>query len=313
MTDLTPYEALADAHRQTRYTRRTSVTKDLAHVGGPAVTNIEIPQAMDDHVHISVTGQAAVASCQACALDVWLHTGADVDDLLRLARLTPGSEGGVRLRSKGPVPLARGQTVHVALRVPDFGWADEDNVYWAGALGNAPFTFTVPDGAGAGDHVGHVRLSVDGLQIARVSFVVTVGPQNVAARDVTSRMRHITTAFASYTADNRNEVLARVQGMIKVVPALDVFMDVVSLRSGERWEELIEAEIVSRDVLYLFWSKAASQSTWVNREWRIAYQAKGLAGIDPVPLEAPDAAPPPPELAALHFNEWTLQVRWPAP
>lgn len=86
-------------------------------------------------------------------------------------------------------------------------------------------------------------------------------------------------------------------------------MDVVSFRSGERWEQRLESEIVSRDVLYLFWSQAATQSPWVDREWRIAYKAKGLEGIDPVPLDPPETAPPPPELAALHFNEWTLQVR----
>ena len=86
-------------------------------------------------------------------------------------------------------------------------------------------------------------------------------------------------------------------------------MDVVSLRSGERWQERLEEEITKRDVLYLFWSTAASQSTWVDREWRMALRTKGLDGIDPVPLETPDKAPPPQELAGLHFNEWTLQIR----
>jgi hypothetical protein len=88
-------------------------------------------------------------------------------------------------------------------------------------------------------------------------------------------------------------------------------MDVMSLRSGERWEERLESEILNRDVLYLFWSAAARRSPWVDREWRIALQAKGLDGIDPVPLESPDTSPPPQELASLHFNEWTLQVRRP--
>ena len=42
---------------------------------------------------------------------------------------------------------------------------------------------------------------------------------------------------------------------------------------------------------------------WVEKEWRCAYQAKGLDFIDPVPFEPPEKATPPPELAAKHFND----------
>ncbi len=94
-----------------------------------------------------------------------------------------------------------------------------------------------------------------------------------------------------------------------MAPDLDLFMDVGALRSGERWQERLQEEISGRDVLYLFWSGAASRSTWVEHEWRTALRTKGLGGVDPVPLETPDTAPPPPELADLHFNEWTLQIR----
>ena len=58
--------------------------------------------------------------------------------------------------------------------------------------------------------------------------------------------------------------------------------------------------------LYLFWSRAARASKWVDLEWRIALDRNGLGRIDPVPLESPDLAPPPSELAALHFNDWML-------
>ena len=44
----------------------------------------------------------------------------------------------------------------------------------------------------------------------------------------------------------------------------------------------------------------------VDLEWRIALDRNGLGRINPVPLESPDMAPPPSELAALHFNDWML-------
>ena len=83
-------------------------------------------------------------------------------------------------------------------------------------------------------------------------------------------------------------------------------LDVASLHSGENWRERLQQEIVSRDVLYLFWSRAASKSQWVEIEWRTALASKGLEHIDPVPLEPGDVTPPPPELTTLHFNDWTL-------
>jgi len=94
--------------------------------------------------------------------------------------------------------------------------------------------------------------------------------------------------------------------MLKVIPDLDVFVDVLDLRSGDHWEARIRREIAARDMFYLFWSVAASQSPWVEQEWRTALELRGLQYIDPVPLQPPNVAPPPPELAALHFNEWTL-------
>lgn len=45
------------------------------------------------------------------------------------------------------------------------------------------------------------------------------------------------------------------------------------------------------------------QSEWVAQEWRYALATKGMEFVDPVPLETPDVAPPPPELAAKHFYD----------
>jgi hypothetical protein len=63
----------------------------------------------------------------------------------------------------------------------------------------------------------------------------------------------------------------------------------------------LEAE--GRDVFYLFWSRAARASEWVEKEWRHALQARGLDFIDPAPLTPADQAPPPSDLASLHFND----------
>jgi hypothetical protein len=91
-----------------------------------------------------------------------------------------------------------------------------------------------------------------------------------------------------------------------MAPDLNVFFDALSLRSGQDWEQQLGRVIPVHDVFYLFWSQHAMVSRWVDLEWRCALATRGLEFIDPVPLVTPDVAPPPPELAGKHFNDWIL-------
>lgn len=121
--------------------------------------------------------------------------------------------------------------------------------------------------------------------------------------------RHdIITAFVSYASQDRNRVGALVQGMRKARPDMDIFFDIVTLRSGENWENTLYKEILSRDILFLCWSRNAMASDWVEREWRYALEHKGLESIEPIPLEQPDICPPPKELWSKHFNDSLLYV-----
>lgn len=117
------------------------------------------------------------------------------------------------------------------------------------------------------------------------------------------------TAFASYARINSKEVAYLIQGMRAWQPGLDIFLDFHSLFPGELWKDRLEEEILKRDRFLLFWSRAASKSEYVDSEWRTALKYKGLSFITPVPLEPPDIAPPPTELAALHFNDLFLEMR----
>ena len=100
----------------------------------------------------------------------------------------------------------------------------------------------------------------------------------------------IKSAFASYTSKDRRRVLARVQGIEKL--GVSVFMDTHALRSNDQYKKRIFEAIDSADIFYLFWSRHATRSNWVDQEWRYGYKQKGLAFIDPVPLVDPRKAPP---------------------
>jgi hypothetical protein len=78
-----------------------------------------------------------------------------------------------------------------------------------------------------------------------------------------------------------------------------VFLDFHSLYPGDSWRNRLAEEIVRRDRFFLFWSKAASRSDYVEAEWRMALASS--KPITPVPLSG--EAPPPDELRSLHFGD----------
>jgi len=151
---------------------------------------------------------------------------------------------------------------------------------------------------------GSALVFANGVQIARIPFLLSAS--GVPKEMINASAVPYKSAFASYASE---AVLGRIQGIHKVAPDLDVFLDVLLLRSGRQWEKELWREIPARDIFYLFWSRHARKSKWVEKEWRCALSKRGIEFIDPIPLEAPEKSPPPPELSSLHFNDWILAFR----
>ncbi len=211
------------------------------------------------------------------------------------------------VRSKGPIEVRRGTVISVRLSLDDLKVdEDEDVVLWSGEAGNASFIVRVPGDVRSGKKAGSARIRINGLEVAKINFVLTVGEWQDEVGEIQTRKRFHRRAFASYSSKDQDAVLARIQGMQKIMPSLEVFMDVISLRSGEYWAERLWEVIPANDVFYLFWSANARRSRWVEGEWRCALETRGLGFIDPVPLISPRLAPPPDELASRHFNDWML-------
>jgi tRNA A-37 threonylcarbamoyl transferase component Bud32 len=275
-----------------------------APVPQPTLAN-EMPGETIDPVMFSVTAATSLQPGTACIIDVWAHFEQQRAEVLERARQAAGEE--VRGKSKGPVPVARGSTLAVRLKVEDLVIDEpEDTILWDGSIGNATFAVRAPAGTTPGGKRGLATIHASGLQIARLHFLLQVGQPVAQVQPLpcdTERHRH---AFASYAHDDRDAVLARIQGIQKAAPNLEIFLDVFSLRSGQYWERELWDVIPRNDVFYLFWSAHARRSPWVEKEWRCALQTKGLDFIDPVPLVSPQEVPPPPELAGKHFDDWVL-------
>ena len=80
-------------------------------------------------------------------------------------------------------------------------------------------------------------------------------------------------------------------------------------------KEQIRREILRRDIFWLFWSRHAKESQWVEWEWRTALHEKSIHGIQPHPIDPPDIAPPPAALATGWARAWPWPISslsWPS-
>jgi hypothetical protein len=241
-------------------------------------------------------------------LSFWAHTDKQRIEVLR--RIDAATDGSPLIKGAGPVGVERGCTLTISATIDGLSvQPDEGQLVSVGEIATTTFLVTVPQGMPPGGRAGVMVVKVRGLQIARVYFTVSVGAGDNKRSALSSNEELHRTAFASYARADRDEVLQTIQGMQKIASQLDIFLDVLKLRSGEDWERHLWAVIPASDVFYLFWSSHAKRSAWVEKEWRCALRARGSDFIDPVPLETPDIAPPPVELAHKHFNDWTLAFR----
>lgn len=261
-----------------------------------------------DRLYFTVTVPHAVQPRDQFLVNVWAHLARHRELVLRQAREAFARE--ILAQPKGPFEVARGTILLVQVTIEGITVEEpEDTILWAGEIANATFVATVPDSALEGSRLGVATVRAAGLRIAQIPFVLTV-KQTVTGRvPVPHEGESLQKAFASYAVEDRGEVLGRIQGMQKVAPQLDVFVDVLSLRSGEDWAQRIRTIIPASDVFYLFWSQHAKESVWVESEWRCALETRGIEFIDPVPLVSPEVVPPPPELASKHFNDWVLAFK----
>ena len=255
-----------------------------------------------DTVDFAVFGPQALVPGRRQIIDVWAFGKGDFDAVKQQAAQVERNWDWGR---KVGLPLPGEATVKLTLSMPDVEvFVPSDIILWRGAPASASFVVALPEGFARPDLIGTVTLSVDGIPLARITFVAPVQVGDPDRRGTYQRdVLRVQSAFASYASVERAEVLARLQGMRALCPDLDIFLDVLSLRAGDDWEARLRAEIPARDAFYLFWSQQAAASEWVAREWHIALDERGLDYIVPVPLQDPRNSPPPQELSRLHFND----------
>jgi hypothetical protein len=248
----------------------------------------------DDAVHFTITSPATVQPASWFILDVWAHLWQERDEVVRRAREAAGKQE-IAVKDKGPVLVPAGCVLSVRLGIEGMEVETaEDTIVWQGEAANASFVVSVPEDAAEGPRRGEATIWANGCLRMTIHFQLRVAQSASEVALLQHEERRLRKAFASYASRDRDEVLKRVQGMRKAAPGMEVVVDVAKLRSGEDWQTRLREEILSSDVLYLFWSRAARRSRNVRWEWQCGLRERGKEFIDPVPLVPPEEAPPPP-------------------
>lgn len=195
-----------------------------------------------------------------------------------------------------------GTSITVVVKWGEYSNMCIQQLEWCGAWNVASFEL----GVSATEHSEMISVSigvvVEGVRLIEIREFVRIRPIGGGESQITHmEVRVPQSAFASYSRPDRVDVLGRLRSL-RSATGIDVFIDCLSMNPSEQWKIKVRREIMRRDTFFLFWSRSAKNSKWVDWEWRQALATKGLLGIQAHPLDSTVEAPPPLELEALRFD-----------
>jgi len=259
-----------------------------------------------DNVKFAITTPQRIQTNNVYLLDVWGFLEKDRENVIK--RAIEEAEERIKIKSTESTKLIqRGTILQVKLEIKKVKILYESikTILWIGDICNTTFTIEVPEKLSNKTLSGRVLVFMNSCEIACLEFYLNIADTDETRDTLNLNEKYYKTAFASYAHKDRKEVFKRIQGLNNA--EVDVFVDVKNLRTGEHYKEKILHEISFRDIFYLFWSKAASKSKWVNKEWNWALEKRGIDFIKPIPLVSPDKVPPPAVLAEkMNFNDLDL-------
>jgi len=175
----------------------------------------------------------------------------------------------------------------------------EQSFEWNGAVESLDFCVKVKEDAPSGNVVLKYEVFVDAFFVAVLCLTIRISAKETHGGSVVATASAPRTAFASYSSDDR-PLVTHMVGAIERSAGIAVFQDCLDLKASEEWKPKLDREIADRDLFFLFWSKAASTSQWVEWEWKTALRCKGKEAMQLYPLQ-PDLRPPD-GLSALHCS-----------
>ncbi len=259
-----------------------------------------------DAVDCSVFAPPTVVLQDMVLVQVFVHNPAEYQAASETAKRFDDDAKPRGTTSLGTL-IKRGERLAFELCIPNFEVEEtRQQLIWSGRTASVQFVVRVGTQVSLGTSIGAVVVSQGSIPIGKIQFKISiVGTGQTSPLElVHGEVSRYKQAFISYASQDRSEVLRRVQ-MLKAV-GIRFFQDIFDLNPGDRWKTKLYEKINECDVLFLFWSTAAKQSEWVEKEWKFGLEWRGDQFIRPIVIEGPPIPSPPPELAHLHFGDPVL-------
>lgn len=325
-------QMLADDPRR-RPTHLDMLAKDLDELvrerasstgtpGTPAATAPGPEPVFDEHVQFTVYRPRRVAPHEWAPLLVFAHLserrGDSPDDPDPLEEVQRQADAILGNTSHSPQRMDSSQAVPrqgEITFIPQAAGVEFDpparRFRWLNPVHREEFLLRIGDGREGTVIRGRVTAYLGAIILAEIPLTLTIGrtATTPSAELVAQSSRPYRKIFASYSHRDR-AVVEEFSAYAKAIG--DRFqMDVIDLRSGERWEPALEGLIREADVFQLFWSWNALESPYVQREWEYALQLARPSFVRPVYWDDPlprRGSLPPAALLDLHFESITPRI-----
>jgi hypothetical protein len=256
-----------------------------------------------DRIEFGLSHPWGVARGVPFPVEAWVFRPSERRDAEQ--RATARAPAAADAHASGAAVPAQGIELTIKLEIaPWEAQPKERALVFAGALASVSFTVTPAVDVLGGRLSGALSFHARGMRIAQLPVQLSLGSAPLEQKRFLAAppMR---TAFASYAGRDRARVRSRVEGLEKF--GVNVLVDARDHKSDDPYPTHLLEKIETCDLLFLFWSRHAQRSKWVEREWQHALVKKGLAFIEVVPLADPrKVAPPKPLADDKHLEDWTL-------
>ncbi len=233
-------------------------------------------------------------------------------DIARLSKQRAQEAGASSSRpQKLGEKVRRGSVLDVVLTGASLKTPQIVQLRWEGRPLEASFQLKLPADFAEIAALFDASIFLGKLCLGVIPLSIGVGAGQAVGDNLNNRMIPPKRIFVSYSSPDRDLALVVARAYDRI--GIETFMDRLSLEGGELWEERLAAEIDRCDTVYLLWSQASADSTYVRWEIKRALDRR-LADPARRPLiithivGTPPPAPPPAELSALQFNDPALAL-----
>ncbi|HUG90152.1 MAG TPA: toll/interleukin-1 receptor domain-containing protein [Planctomycetaceae bacterium] len=158
-------------------------------------------------------------------------------------------------------------------------------IVWTGGDQFAEFRVHLPETFHADSTLGKLTVVQDQVPIGRIRFqwkLATGGGAAATGLEPAGQAQRYERAYLCYAPKDRPAVEQRLR-LLKSA-GLECVEDNLELDASQRWARGLYRQIDACDVLFLFWSPAAAESAWIQKEWQYALKRHGGDFIYPMLL-----------------------------